>query len=65
MSFQLLDHSCPLPITQSNKSGIAVSSSGRLFSNYPPGLDGNNTINGQNGKYTIAELFDDNTGKLQ
>lgn len=44
-------------------SGVAVSSSGRLFSNYPPGLDPNNTNNGQNGKYTIAELFDDNTGK--
>ena len=43
--------------------GIAVSSTGRLFSNYPPGLDANNTNNGQNGKYTIAELFDDNTGK--
>ena len=43
--------------------GIAVSSSGRLFSNYPPGLDANNTNNGRNGKYTIAELFPDNTGR--
>ena len=42
-------------------TGIAVSSTGRLFSNYPPGLDPNNTNNGQNGKYTIAELFDNNT----
>jgi hypothetical protein len=49
----------------SNNAGIAVSSSGRLFSNYPPGLDANNTNNGQNGKYTIAELFDDNTGESQ
>lgn len=43
-------------------TGIAVSSTGRLFSNYPPGLDANNTNNGQNGKYTIAELFTNNTG---
>lgn len=43
-------------------TGIAVSSTGRLFSNYPPGLDANNTNNGQNGKYTIAELFSNNTG---
>ncbi|KAK5169092.1 uncharacterized protein LTR77_006401 [Saxophila tyrrhenica] len=42
-------------------TGIAVSSQGRMFSNYPGGLDSNDTNNGQNGKYTIAELFDDNT----
>ncbi|KAH7064825.1 major royal jelly protein [Macrophomina phaseolina] len=38
-------------------TGIAVSSTGRLFSNYPPGLDPNNTNDGNNGKYTVAELF--------
>ncbi|KAF9874715.1 major royal jelly protein [Colletotrichum karsti] len=42
-------------------SGITVSSTGRKFSNYPGGLDSNNTNNGNNGKYTVAELFDDNT----
>ncbi|EOD48955.1 putative major royal jelly protein [Neofusicoccum parvum UCRNP2] len=42
-------------------TGIAVSSTGRLFSNYPPGLDPNNTNDGSNGKYTVAELFSDNT----
>ncbi|KAK3691924.1 hypothetical protein LTR37_018355 [Vermiconidia calcicola] len=42
-------------------TGIAVSSTGRMFSNYPGGLDANNTNNGRNRKYTIAELFDDNT----
>ncbi|MCJ1234161.1 hypothetical protein MMC14_002119 [Varicellaria rhodocarpa] len=31
-------------------TGIAVSSTGRIFSNYPPALDANNT------KYTVAEL---------
>ncbi|KAK3634557.1 hypothetical protein LTR22_019587 [Elasticomyces elasticus] len=41
--------------------GIAVSSSGRLFSNYPGGLDQNNTNNGSNGKYTIAELVSNTT----
>ncbi|KAK4613912.1 hypothetical protein CLAFUW4_09286 [Fulvia fulva] len=42
-------------------TGIAVSREGRKFSNYPPGLDGNNTNNGSNGKYTIAELIGNNT----
>ena len=42
-------------------TGIAVSSTGRKFSNYPGGLDPNNTNDGTNGKYTVAELFDDNT----
>lgn len=42
-------------------TGIAVSSTGRLFSNYPPGLDPNNTNDGSNGKYTVAELFSNNT----
>jgi hypothetical protein len=44
-------------------TGIAVSSTGRMFSNYPGGLDANDTNNGQNGKYTIAELFSNNTGE--
>lgn len=43
-------------------TGIAVSSTGRMFSNYPGGLDSNDTNNGENGRYTIAELFEDNTG---
>jgi sugar lactone lactonase YvrE len=44
-------------------TGIAVSSIGRLFSNYPPGLDPNNTNNGQNNKYTVAELVTNTTEK--
>lgn len=42
-------------------TGIAVSSAGRLFSNYPGGLDKNDTNNGSNGKYTIAELTSNTT----
>jgi hypothetical protein len=42
-------------------TGIAVSSSGRKFSNYPGALDGNNTNNGSNGKYTVAELTSNST----
>ncbi|GAB7360781.1 hypothetical protein MBLNU230_g0768t1 [Neophaeotheca triangularis] len=42
-------------------TGITVSREGRMFSNYPPALDANNTNNGENGKYTIAEIFSDNT----
>lgn len=42
-------------------TGIAVSSTGRKFSNYPGGLDPNNTNDGSNGKYTVAELLDGNT----
>lgn len=42
-------------------TGIAVSSSGRKFSNYPGALDGNNTNNGSNGKYTVAELTGNST----
>jgi hypothetical protein len=38
-----------------------VSKNGRKFSNYPPGLDANNTNNGSNGKYTVAELIGNNT----
>ncbi|OAG08400.1 uncharacterized protein CC84DRAFT_1194609 [Paraphaeosphaeria sporulosa] len=41
--------------------GITVSRSGRKFSNYPPGLDANNTNNGSNDKYTVAELIGNNT----
>ena len=37
-------------------TGVAVSSTGRKFANYPGGLDANNTNNGNNGKYTVAEL---------
>ena len=40
-----------------------MSKTGRLFSNYPGGLDANDTNNGHNGKYTIAELFPNNTEK--
>jgi hypothetical protein len=42
-------------------TGIAVSSSGRKFSNYPGALDKNNTNNGSNGKYTVAELTSNST----
>jgi len=37
-------------------TGIAVSSTGRKFANYPGGLDYNDTNTGNNGKYTVAEL---------
>lgn len=36
-------------------TGIAVSRSGRMFSNYPPALDPNNQA------YTVAEIFVNNT----
>lgn len=36
-------------------TGIAVSRAGRMFSNYPPGLDAQNTM------YTVAEIFPNNT----
>lgn len=42
-------------------TGIAVSSTGRKFANYPGGLDANNTNNGSNGKYTVAELVGNST----
>lgn len=42
-------------------TGIAVSSKGRKFSNYPGGLDGNDTYRGTVPKYTIAELLPNNT----
>lgn len=42
-------------------TGIAVSREGRRFSNYPGALDANNTYRGDTPKYTIAELFENNT----
>ena len=42
-------------------TGIAVSKDGRKFSNYPGALDPNNTYRGEVPKYTIAELFPNNT----
>ncbi|KAF2738097.1 major royal jelly protein [Polyplosphaeria fusca] len=44
-------------------TGITVSRDGRQFSNYPPGLDANNTNNGSNGRYTVAELVGNDTEK--
>jgi sugar lactone lactonase YvrE len=38
-----------------------VSRSGRMFSNYPAGLDSNNTNTGTNSKYAVAELLSSNT----
>ncbi|KAI0023458.1 major royal jelly protein-domain-containing protein [Xylariomycetidae sp. FL0641] len=37
-------------------TGIAVSSTGRMFSNYPGGLDPTNVYNGSNNVYTVGEL---------
>ncbi|CAJ2508952.1 Uu.00g139780.m01.CDS01 [Anthostomella pinea] len=37
-------------------TGITVSSTGRMFSNYPGGLDPSNTYNGSNDVYTVGEL---------
>lgn len=42
-------------------TGITISRTGRRFSNYPPGLDSNNTNTGTNAKYTVAELLPNNT----
>ena len=42
-------------------TGIAVSKNGRRFSNYPGGLDPQNTYRGTEPKYTIAELMPNNT----
>ncbi|KAK0248584.1 hypothetical protein LTR91_020487 [Friedmanniomyces endolithicus] len=42
-------------------TGIAVSASGRLFSNYPGALDKNDTYAPGNGRYTIAELVSNTT----
>ncbi|KAF2115756.1 major royal jelly protein [Lophiotrema nucula] len=42
-------------------TGITVAKNGRKFSNYPPGLDKNNTNDGTNNKYTVAELLVNNT----
>ncbi|KAH7380638.1 major royal jelly protein-domain-containing protein [Pyrenochaeta sp. MPI-SDFR-AT-0127] len=40
---------------------ITVSRNGRKFSNYPAGLDSNNTNTGSNNKYQVAELTEENT----
>ncbi len=54
----------PSDVTDPNIiAGIAVSSRGRKFANYPGGLDMNDTNTGSNGKYTVAELFSNNTEK--
>lgn len=42
-------------------TGVAVSSTGRIFANYPGGLDSNDTNNGNNNKYTVAELTTNTT----
>lgn len=42
-------------------TGITVAKSGRRFSNYPAGLDANNTNNGHNQKYQVAELLGNGT----
>ncbi|KAF2828346.1 major royal jelly protein [Ophiobolus disseminans] len=42
-------------------TGITVSRSGRKFSNYPAGLDSNNTNTGSNNKYQVAELTGNST----
>ncbi|KAH7077997.1 major royal jelly protein [Paraphoma chrysanthemicola] len=42
-------------------TGITVSRSGRKFSNYPAGLDSNNTNTGKNNKYQVAELAGNST----
>jgi sugar lactone lactonase YvrE len=45
----------------SRRLGITVSGSGRKFSNYPAGLDANNTNTGSNKKYAVAELIGNST----
>lgn len=42
-------------------TGITVSSTGRMFSNYPGGLDKNDTVTATNDKYTVAELTGNST----
>ncbi|OAL00724.1 major royal jelly protein [Phaeosphaeriaceae sp. SRC1lsM3a] len=42
-------------------TGITVSRDGRKFSNYPAGLDSNNTNTGSNRKYQVAELTGNST----
>ncbi|KAJ4324731.1 hypothetical protein N0V94_001128 [Neodidymelliopsis sp. IMI 364377] len=42
-------------------TGITVSRSGRMFSNYPAGLDSNNTNTGNVTRYAVAELNSNNT----
>ncbi|KAH7088552.1 major royal jelly protein-domain-containing protein [Paraphoma chrysanthemicola] len=45
------------------RTGITVSRSGRKFSNYPAGLDSNNTNTGNNNKYQVAEVIGNSTEK--
>ncbi|KAF1837304.1 major royal jelly protein [Decorospora gaudefroyi] len=42
-------------------TGITVSRSGRKFSNYPSGLDANNTNTGTNNKHAVAEILPNGT----
>ncbi|MBO1764708.1 hypothetical protein JQN64_26345, partial [Escherichia coli] len=42
-------------------TGITVSKSGRKFSNYPSGLDPNNTNTGSNNKHAVAEILANGT----
>ncbi|KAK3335067.1 major royal jelly protein-domain-containing protein [Neurospora tetraspora] len=44
-------------------TGIAVSSTGRLFSNFPGGLDPTNVNNGTPGIFTVGELVSPSTEK--
>lgn len=48
-------HDLVLALILTFTAGIAVSRSGRMFSNYPRALDPNNTA------YTVAEIFSNNT----
>lgn len=41
--------------------GVTVSRNGRKFSCYPGGINANNTDDGTNGKYTVAELIGNNS----
>jgi hypothetical protein len=59
-----VNHTKPTPkssTTDTLPTGITVSRKGRKFANYPPGLDANNTNDGTNNKYTVAELSENNT----
>jgi len=42
-------------------TGVAVSSTGRIFANYPGGLDSNDTYTAGSNKYTVAELTTNST----
>ena len=43
--------------------GVTVSAKGRIFSNYPAGLDPNNVNDGKNHKFQVAEVTDRNNEK--